>query len=149
MVFWGLLLVATALLSFQLISSYIYPSTTSLYLGDGAFTVRVAKSDEARTKGLSGTSSLPEDEALLFVFDTDSKWGIWMKDMNYSIDIVWLDDSKKVVDTALNVSPQTYPRVFTPKKDARYVVEFAAGTVRKQLIREGQHAVFSDIRSDS
>lgn len=148
MVFWGLLLVATALLSFQLISSYIYPKTTSLYIGDGAFSARVANSEAARTKGLSGTESLPSDEVMLFVFESDSKWGIWMKDMQYSIDVVWLDESKKVVDMALGVTPSSYPRIFTPKKDARYVLEFAAGTVRQQSIREGQHAVFSDIRSE-
>lgn len=148
MVFWGLLLVATALLSFHLIFSYIYPKTTSLYIGDGAFSARVAKNDAARTEGLSGTENLPSDEVMLFVFESDSRWGIWMKDMQYSIDVVWLDESKKVVDMALGVTPSSYPRVYTPKKDARYVLEFAAGTVRQQSIREGQHAVFSDIRSE-
>lgn len=145
-VFWIIFGLAAVLFGAQMVSAYIYPNTTTLYVGDGAFTARVASNEDTRKKGLSNTASLPGDEAMLFSFDMNSKWGIWMKDMHYPLDIVWLDESKKVVDMALNVSPESYPKVFTPKKDARYVIEFTAGTVKKERIREGQPAIFSDTR---
>lgn len=143
-VFGAIVVLGVAFLVVQMVSAYLYPRTATLYLGEGAFVAQVANTDRTRTKGLSDTARLPADEVMLFVFDNDSKWGIWMKDMHYSLDIVWLDESKKVVDMALGVSPESYPKVFIPKKEARYVVELVAGTVKKEAIREGQQAVFDD-----
>lgn len=139
----AILLVVAALL-FQQATAYFLSQTTTLFLGEGKFTARIASSEAARTKGLSGTNTLPSDHALIFVFDYDSKWGIWMKDMRYPIDIVWLDKSKTVVDFVTNVSPNTYPRVYTPTKDARYVVELPSGTVKNKTIRTGRQAIFTD-----
>jgi uncharacterized protein len=79
---------------------------------------------------------------MLFVFDTDDYHGIWMKDMNYSIDIIWLDSGKTVVYMAEDVSPDTYPEVFRPDVPARYVVELSAGAAHRHGITEGQVADF-------
>lgn len=118
-------------------------TTATMHLGTGKFSVRVADTEPKRIQGLSGTDNLPPDEAMLLAFDTDGRWGIWMKDMNYALDIVWLDESKQVIDYVLNVPPSSYPRVFVPKKKARYVVELASGTVNERSIRIGEHAIFS------
>ena len=67
--------------------------------------------------------------------------------MRTSIDIIWLDADKKVVYIVKNVSPDSGTDVmYTPKVDARYVVELAAGTVEKQHIVVGRAAVF-DIKN--
>lgn len=114
-----------------------------VHLGDGIFRARVSRTAEQRQTGLSGVQYLNSDEAMLFVFDQDDRWSIWMKDMNFPIDIVWLDASQKVVYIVKNASPDSYPAtVFTPKTPARYVVEVKAGTVDQQRIVIGQTATF-------
>jgi uncharacterized membrane protein (UPF0127 family) len=80
---------------------------------------------------------------MLFVFDENGQWGIWMKDMHYPIDILWLDQSKTVVDMVENVSPATYPAIFKPKAPARYVLELAAGSIAKTSIVVGSQASFN------
>lgn len=141
-----LLLVGLAAL--YLIWPQIQPHTT-LRLGDGVFNTQVAKTDATRTKGLSGTSDLHSDRGLIFVFDSDSKWPIWMKDMNYPIDIVWLDSDKKVVYIVTNAPPDSYPdQTFTPSKDARYVIELKAGTVSQKAIKVNGQAVFDLTKQD-
>ncbi len=50
-----------------------------------------------------------------------------MKDMRFSIDILWLSADGVVVHMAQNVSPSTYPQSFVPTKPARYVLEVLAG----------------------
>ena len=139
----SLLLILAIVLS-QTVVAYFMPPKAVLHLGDGRFDIRIADTDRTRKKGLSDTPSLPADEALLFVFDRNGRWSIWMKDMNYPIDIVWLDDSMKVVDYVMNVPPDSYPtKSFFPKEDARYVVEFSSGTIKKKGIRLGQKAIVS------
>jgi len=119
----------------------------NVHIGDGVFTTRVAKTDAERSKGLSGTGELRSDQAMLLVFDHDDKGSIWMKDMNYAIDIVWLDKDKKVVYIVKNAPPESYPyEKFVPKQDARYVLELPAGTVNKKAINIGLQATFDENR---
>lgn len=114
-------------------------------LGDGVFKARVAKTDEEREKGLSGTRSLASNQAMLFVYDHDDKWPMWMKDMQYPLDILWLDKDKKVVYIVKNAPPESYPyERFVPKEEARYVLEVPAGTVSQKKILLQQAAVFDE-----
>jgi uncharacterized membrane protein (UPF0127 family) len=140
------LLVAAALFvvvttALTLLDTYGQPRTT-LRLGDGVFSTRLALTEAERKRGLSGTSTLEQTHALLLVFDNDDEWPIWMKDMHYPIDVIWLDSAKAVVHIEENVSPDTYPRSFTPEQPARYIVEVPAGTVEKRGIMLNMIASF-------
>lgn len=97
----------------------------------------VADQESTRNAGLSGRNSLGRNSAMLFVFPQDAKHGIWMKDMNFPIDIVWLDSSKLVVYIADNVQPDSYPTIFAPDNDARYVIELPAGRAAELEIKPG------------
>lgn len=112
-------------------------------IGDGVVYARLANTDNTRRQGLSGTSPLGEREAMLFIFDTPGRWGMWMREMNYNIDIVWLDSAKRVIYTAKDVAPSTYPKVFLPDKDALYVVELPSGYVDEHNVGLGQVVGFA------
>ena len=109
-------------------------------IGDEIFTVRVAETQSARERGLSGTRALAPTDGMLFEFPTNALHSIWMKDMLIPIDIVWLSDEFLVVDIRENVSPDTFPAIFTPKLSARFVVELSAGAVKAFNIKEGSRA---------
>lgn len=146
---WSWVLIIAALLLVVAAALYtLWPQLqphTTVHIGDGVFTTRVAKTAEERDKGLSDTRELRENQAMLFVYDSDDKWSIWMKDMNYPIDIVWLDKDKKVVYIVKNAPPESYPyEQFVPKKEARYVLELPAGTVGKKSINIGTAATFDE-----
>ena len=102
---------------------------TNLRAGDTTFELLIADEPTERTQGLSGRENLEQNQAMLFIFDEPAKWGIWMKDMLFSIDILWLDEQKKVVHVEKNVAPETYPSIFEPSQDALYIVELNAGAV--------------------
>lgn len=141
---WGLI-AAVLLLVVLAVSAIVAPFLqphVSLRLGDGVFRAALAQTEAERAKGLSGTKQLAPTSAMLLVFDTDDTHGVWMKNMHIPIDIVWLDWDKTVVHVAHNVSPDTYPRSFTPEKPARYVVELAVGMAASRNIRVGTVAVF-------
>lgn len=115
---------------------------TVVHLGTHTVRVQVAKNPDELTKGLSGAARLDDDQGMLFVFDHADQWPVWMKDMQFSIDIVWLDDQRLVVAIKRNVSPDTYPELFRPGKPARYVLELPAGYVDKYGVGVGTLASF-------
>jgi len=100
-----------------------------IYLGDKSFRVTIADSRAEWIKGLSGSPRLPFGEGKLFIFDESGKYGIWMKDMLFAIDIIWLNEAGKIVYIAPNIVPESFPEVFRPSKEARFVLEVPAGTV--------------------
>lgn len=103
--------------------------TVSVYGKD--IRVYLADDPRVRTRGLSNKTSLPEDEGMLFIFEESDTYSFWMKDMNFPIDMVWIDENKKVVFIKENATPESYPTLFTPTKSALYVLEVNAGYARE------------------
>jgi hypothetical protein len=96
--------------------------------------VEVMVEDEDRQMGLMFRPSLPEDHAMLFVFDAIGFHGIWMKNCKFPIDILWLDEQKRVVHLEEAVPPcraDPCPS-YAPLRKAGYVVELNAGQARRE-----------------
>ncbi len=96
-------------------------------VGGKTFTVTLAATGETRVRGLSGSAPLAEDRGMLFVFERDGHHSIWMKDMRFSLDIIWISRFGSVAHVERNVHPDTYPKPFVPAKPAKYVLEIPAG----------------------
>lgn len=112
----------------------IVPS--SVWVGDTVIAVEVANTPESRVQGLSGRADLAQGSGLLFDFFAPDYYRIWMKDMNFSIDIVWANDGR-VITVEHDVSPNTFPQNFTSAAPARYVLELPAGYAAMHGIAEG------------
>lgn len=97
------------------------------------FTVRVASTQPARERGLSGVLSLPMNQGMFFVFDKPDKYTFWMKDMLFPLDVIYILNGE-IVDMALNMpTPRVGEEVpiYTSKKIADSVLEVNAGTASK------------------
>lgn len=115
----------------------------SIAIGKANLRAEVADTDELRTKGLSGRQELEENQAMLFVFDNNAQHSIWMKDMRIPIDVIWLDEKKKVVHVEHDVWPDSEPHeTYVPPKPARYIIEVTAGEAKKAGIKVGALAQF-------
>ena len=91
--------------------------------------VELADTPEARARGLSGRPDLMAGHGLLFIFDKPGQYGFWMKEMNFPIDIIWLDANYQIIDTWLNAQPASYPASYQPKNKAIYVLETNPGEI--------------------
>ena len=111
------------------------PAVIPLSLPSGtALKVEVMVNDADRQMGLMFRPSLPEGHGMLFIFTNLDFHGIWMKNCKFPIDIVWLDEERKVVHVAESVPPckaEPCP-VYTPLRRAAYVVELNAGVARRE-----------------
>lgn len=118
--------------------SSVLDSKTRLYTPDKNLTVEVVDTPELRSKGLSDRESLDIDSGMLFVFDNQSDRNcFWMKDMKFSIDMVWMNDKKQVLNVAENINPETYPESFCPTGQAKYGLEINAGSAKDSGITAG------------
>ncbi|MCR4275020.1 MAG: DUF192 domain-containing protein [Candidatus Campbellbacteria bacterium] len=113
------------------------PKIATVSIDDKTLAFEVVDTPELRTQGLSGRKSLLPNTGMLFVFDTSDVYGFWMKDMFFSLDIIWLDNNFTVVHLEQNVSPETYPSVFIPNEKALYVLEVNAGVSNELHIEKG------------
>lgn len=98
----------------------MFVSTTTVFL-------EVVSSEKDRIKGLSDRKSLDSDSGMLFQFEKPGIRGIWMKDMNFPIDIAWLDKDFKILHIESYVKPESYPEIFKPEVEALYVLEVVSG----------------------
>jgi len=119
-------------------------------IGDATIAVQLLTTKPEWIQGLSGRTSLAPNTGLLFVFDKPDYWGIWMKDMNFPIDVLWITavytregitSDLKVSDIVQNMSPASYPTDYKPHVPALYVLEIPAGTVKVNKIMIGQKMV--------
>ncbi len=100
--------------------------TRTVLLKNIPISVTLAQTNAEITKGLGGKSRLKENEGMLFVFSKPDVYKFWMKDMKFSIDIVWIENNK-VVFIHKSVSPDTYPTTFSPTQPAGLVLELPGG----------------------
>lgn len=117
-------------------------ATTTVLLSGEEVSAEIAQTLPDRARGLGGRPCLSKDSGMLFVFDTDGKHGFWMKDMQFPIDIIWIDAHQRVVHIESDVSPDTYPYSFTPPAPARYVLEVRAGFSDEHNLLVGDEVSF-------
>lgn len=96
-------------------------------INDVSVAVEIADTPEARTQGLSGRETLPDGTGMLFIFSNPARYGFWMKDMRFAIDLVWMNEAGQVVGIEKEVSPKTFPQIFYPNQAVKYVLEVSAG----------------------
>jgi len=105
------------------------------------FLVEIAKSDIEKQKGLMNRESLGQNAGMLFVFNKEGSYSIWMKDTLIPLDVIWLDKKYQIVDIQ-TLSPCTSDpcATFTPKTNAKYVLEINAGLSAKYNFKIGGQA---------
>jgi len=116
-------------------------ATTTISTPNGAIVAQIADTPDKATQGLSDRTSLPIGTGMLFVFPAPAPEYMWMKDMNFALDMVWLDQNKTVVYAVPNISPDTYkrnpPEIFFSPTNALYVIELPAGDISRLGITLG------------
>ncbi len=111
-----------------------------LEIGNAVVETELAVTYEARTIGLSGRDTLPDNTGMLFVYDQPDYYQFWMPDMHFSLDMIWFDTNFSVVDITRNATPESFPQKFTPKAPAQFVLEVPAGYAQEKGIEVGMNA---------
>lgn len=105
----------------------INSADTKIYTPNKKYNVLLADTNEKRIQGLSGLEKIKNNEVMLFVFEEEDLHGIWMKDMLFNIDLVFLDKDLNVINYFDNVSYESYPTIYYPESKSKYIIEMNAG----------------------
>lgn len=108
---------------FQLIFNFFNssPFTHSLKVGDKEYQVEIAASPKSQQIGLAKHSSLPSNSGMLFQFKEPALHTIWMKNMQFNIDIVWISNYQVIGISQGN--HQTPEKIITPPAPVDQVLE--------------------------
>jgi uncharacterized membrane protein (UPF0127 family) len=140
---------ALALLVLPCSGAAARPAVIPLTLPSGkVLQTEVMVKDEDRQMGLMFRPSLALDHGMLFLFDQPDFHGIWMKNCKFPIDILWLDEERKVVHLDEAVPPCTAKEdkscpVYYPLRRASYVVELNSGQARREKAVVGSAIKFT------
>ena len=106
--------------------------------------VEVADTQRKRSLGLSNRPSLKKGWGMLFVFDKRKTHRFWMKDMQFPLDIIWLDNNRivHIIHNAEPVSSQENLNVMTSPVPVNFVLEIASGRSKKLQLKSGQRMKF-------
>lgn len=126
--------------------SSLFTKKGKVTIDNHTFSVFEAKTEKEKQIGLSGRSGIADNQGMIFVFDKADSYGFWMKNMKFPIDIVYLKDQKviSIFDSVPNPkTPLDQLPIYTPSEPADTVIEFKAGTVKKDNIKVGDTASIS------
>jgi hypothetical protein len=103
------------------------PRAAVVIAGRARVSAEVARTDRERQLGLSNRRSLGDGEGMLFFFGGVGPASIWMKDMRFPLDILWIRGGRIVMikERAQPLRPDGPPEIFTAEADS--VLEVPAG----------------------
>ncbi len=118
-----------------------------IQIGNKNYQLELVKTSEDLRKGLSKFENIKDNQGMLFVFDKPGRWSIWMKDMKFNIDIIFLNENKEVVTLFRNVKFENHENVFQyrqylPDYDSKYVIEIKEGELNNNKIKIGDKINF-------
>lgn len=113
----------------------------------GTVTADIADTGDERYTGLSETASMPENEGMLFVYDTVDNRQFVMRDMSFGIDIVFADADGTITNIAHAEAPDSGETGEEPHHrysgTAQYVLEVNYDWTTDRGITEGDRLDFT------
>ena len=103
--------------------------------------IEIADNDYETQTGLMHRSSMKETQGMLFIFEDSRPRYFYMKNTHIPLDILYLDETQKIVSTQLNAKPMD-ETTLPSNADAQYVLEINAGLFDQWNLKIGDSISF-------
>jgi uncharacterized protein len=97
--------------------------------------VEVANNEDARRTGLMFRDALPEHQGMLFVYETEGRHAMWMKNTLIPLSVAFIDRSGHIINIE-DMQPQTED-VHGARASAAFSLETNQGWFKKRGIKAG------------
>jgi uncharacterized membrane protein (UPF0127 family) len=111
------------------------------------YAVEVARTPDEQAQGLMFRESLAERAGMIFLFTDSAPHQFWMKNTMIPLDIIWLDDSGRVLFVSANTPPcraDPCPN-YGPVVPAPVVLELAGGMAAKEKVTVGSQIRLEEV----
>lgn len=100
--------------------------------------IELADESTERSRGLMFRESLPRDKGMLFVFEIEGFYSFWMMNVNFNLDIIWINSNGNVVHIEKDV-PSCFESCpsYSPRDSAKYVFEINSGVADELDLQVG------------
>ncbi|MBA4452944.1 MAG: DUF192 domain-containing protein [Nitrosopumilus sp.] len=118
------------------LESVEFPRGT-IKVDDVVLEVQIADDESKRIRGLMFQDPLPYDQGMIFVFDEPGVYSLWMLNMQFALDMIWIDANGNVVHIEQDIPPCETPteimacQSIVPSGEAMYILEVTAGFVEQ------------------
>lgn len=120
------------------------PSKANLELAGHHLLVELAQNPKQWEAGLSDRSSLGSLDGMLFIFPNPHIPLFWMKDMNFSLDLIWLRDNVVVdITPSVPVTNSGNLPTYSPRVPIDMVLETKAGWAAERQLQLGDQLTFN------
>ena len=112
----------------------------SVVLPSGArYRVEIARTPEEQAQGLMFREALPEKTGMLFPFPEPGVHKFWMKNTMIPLDMIWMDESGRVLYVSADTPPcKADPcATYGPDSAAKQVLEIAGGKAKDEKVTSG------------
>ena len=118
--------------------------TKTIALNNAKLTVKVANSPAEHARGLMNTTSLPEDEGMLFCYPEEKALSFWMKSTAIPLSIAFFDKNKEITEIK-DLKPYDESGV-TSNNPAMWALEVNSGWFSRNNVKIGDNFDIIDTR---
>ena len=120
---------------------------TQVVLKGRTFQIEIADEPTKWQQGLSFKTHLADDEGMLFIYPEKNQPEFWMKDMNFAIDLLWIDNQTIVgweKDMQVSDSDQSAGLIkYQAPQSIDKALEIPAGSIKQLGIEIGDQVEFN------
>lgn len=106
--------------------------------------IEIAEGDYETATGLMYRNSMEDHQAMLFIFVRESPLSFYMKNTQFPLDIIYLNEALQIVEVYRDAKPFD-PTPLPSRKPAKYVLEVNAGLVAQWKLLPIDRAEFTRI----
>ncbi len=119
-----------------------YSAPKTININGHEYNVEIVNTPAKMSKGLSDREGMAENEAMLFLFKDKDFRSFWMKDMNFPIDLLWIDGNLIVgweenMPVQHDVSEDRLKK-YRSLQPVDTILELPAGAIKKLELEKGQ-----------
>jgi len=125
-------------------SLYASPVFQEICVKNICIQAEVADTQNKLAEGLMFRKFLDHDKGMLFILGEQGSHNFWMKNLNFPLDIIWINEKKEITEIMKNVSPcgKSPCEAFTAKTRPAFVLEVSAGFAEENNLKAGDKVRF-------
>jgi hypothetical protein len=114
------------------------PQSPKAEINGHIFSLYLAKTSEEQEIGLAKFNRIDKDQGMLFIFQKPDYYSFWMKNMQFPIDIIFINKNKVVdIFQRVPIPKSDNPPIYTTYEKADQVLEINSGLSNEYKIKVG------------